>query len=317
MTPSLFAGMAARDEYSYCQEMDAVAAMRLRQHRDSFITEEDFQWLAEQGIEAVRIPVGYWLFGEAEPYVGTVEYLDKAFQWAEAHDIKVLISLHGSPESQNGHDHSGRIGPVGWHKDEKNVLATLDIIWRLAHHYADSPALLGISLLNEPSRDIPKRILQRFYRDAYDLIRAECGLDTWVVFSDGFQPWRWQLSLHRLFYENVYIDSHQYQVFDEADKDMPAREHVRHTRDKVAAGLARMRWHHPVVVGEWSAALDPRSLAGLDALGQERALREYCQAQLAVYDGMDAWFYWSYKTESSGPWSFRDVIGRGWLPISR
>ena len=319
MTPSLFECMDAKDEYSYCLGMDEAAEARLLQHRETFITEEDFRWLAEQGIGAVRLPVGWWLFGDAEPYVGTVQYLDKAFAWGEQHNIRILISLHGAPGSQNGHQHSGRLGPITWHHDEANVLATLDVIWRLARRYATSPALLGIGVLNETSGRIRRRVLKQFYRDAYALIRGECGSDTWVAFSDSFEPQRWRWTLHRTFYENIFLDTHQYQCFDPDDKDMPAREHVRHTRDDVAAALQAMRRHHGVIVGEWSAALDVRSLEGLEGSARDRALHAYLQTQMVAYDRMDAWFYWSYKTEAGGPWSFRDVQARGWLeplPIS-
>jgi glucan 1,3-beta-glucosidase len=63
ITPSLFNGLTAADEYSFCQELGEQAADRLKQHRDSFITAADFKWLAEQGIEAIRLPLGYWLSG--------------------------------------------------------------------------------------------------------------------------------------------------------------------------------------------------------------------------------------------------------------
>ena len=75
-----------------------------------------------------------------------------------------------------------------------------------------------------------------------------------------------------------------------------------------------MARHHPVLVGEWSAALDEKSLAGLDGPGREVALRAYATGQLAVYEQMAGWFYWSYKTEQGGPWSFRDCVAKGWLP---
>ncbi len=45
----------------------AVAA-RLRQafatHRNTFVTQSDFQLMASVGINAVRIPVGYWLLAQ-------------------------------------------------------------------------------------------------------------------------------------------------------------------------------------------------------------------------------------------------------------
>lgn len=313
MTPSVFAGMAVSDEYGYCLRASKKELSRLREHRDSFVMEEDFRWLKAAGIGAVRIPVGYWLFGDVEPYIGSVEYLDKAFAWAEKHDIKVLVSLHGAPGSQNGEMHSGRQGAVAWHTDQANIDATLDCIRRLARRYRASPQLSGISLLNEPGKSIPKRVLKRFYRKAYRIVRQECGAGVQVVFSDGFQPRRWNFVLHRLLYRNVAIDTHQYRVFTPADKRTPAAGHIRGVVSATPLLLKRMRRHHAVIVGEWSAALDGQSLAGLDAGQRQAAHRAYCQAQLQAFDRMAAWYYWSYKTEEGGVWSFRDCYGKGWF----
>jgi len=313
MTPSLFQGMAVLDEMRFCESADDAARRRLREHRNTFITEADFHWLAERGINAVRIPIGYWTYGDVHPFEGTIDYLDKAFRWAETAGIRVLISLHGAPGSQNGKDHSGCTGPVAWHADQRNIDASLDIVRRLARRYQDSSALMGLSVLNEPDVGLPKPLLKQYYRESYRIIRQECGYDTWVVFSDGFAPERWDWVLHRLFYENVYIDTHQYQVFSQADKELDVPGHLRKTVTTVRRELQRMRRHHPVIVGEWSAVLDPVSLRGLDEAGKQEAYREYCQAQQREYERTSGWFYWNYKTEAGDAWSFRDCYDKGWF----
>lgn len=313
MTPSLFTDTDAVDELTYCQRATKPQLARLKQHRDTFITEADFQWLADHGIQAVRIPVGYWLFGDAGPFKGTAIYLDRAFRWAEAAGIKVLISLHGAPGSQNGKDHSGCVGPAAWADNPAHVERTLQTIRQLAGRYGASPALLGISLLNEPSADLPKSVLKRFYQEAYATVRQVCGPDTWVVMSDGFRPRRWHLVLHRLLYRRAYLDTHQYFVFSGRDTATPAHRLLRRLRGRVRCNLAWMRWHHPVVVGEWSAALDNGSLAGLEGRQRLAAGRDFCMAQVLVYDRMDAWFYWSYKTEAEDSWNFRYCHRLGWF----
>ena len=69
ITPSLFAGMQATDETSYCVELgEAEATRRLHHHWNTFITRDDFAWLKRAGINAVRLPVGHWLFGKDYPY---------------------------------------------------------------------------------------------------------------------------------------------------------------------------------------------------------------------------------------------------------
>ena len=70
---------------------------RIRTHRSEYITERDFLTIKSWGLNAVRIPVPYFIFGDREPFIGCVDELDRAFNWAEAYGIKVLIDLpHGA-----------------------------------------------------------------------------------------------------------------------------------------------------------------------------------------------------------------------------
>ncbi|WP_292433865.1 hypothetical protein [Methylobacter sp.] len=55
MTPSVFDGLEAVDETTYCVELGANAEQALKKHWDSFITRDDFIWLANVGINAVRM----------------------------------------------------------------------------------------------------------------------------------------------------------------------------------------------------------------------------------------------------------------------
>lgn len=310
ITPSLFKGMPdIRDEYRFCDTASPVRTKQLKEFRRRWVTEDDFKWLQEHGIEAVRIPVGYWLFGDEPPYVGTVDFLDKAFAWGRKHDIKVLVCLHGALGSQNGNDHSGQIGAVGWGSDD-TVRKTMDVLRKLVARYQDHSALLGFELLNEPSPTIGKRRLKRYYRQAYTLIRRQCAPGTWVVIGDCFQPARWSFALHWPWYRDVYLDLHQYQVFTPHDKALDIAGHIEKT-ERIGRKLRWLGWHRRYIIGEWSASLDPQSLHGLDDTGKSQAYRSYMAAQLAAYDRADAWFYWNYKTESGGAWSYRAMISSG------
>ena len=306
ITPSLFEGLSVSDEYGLCKQGDSTAIKRLAKHRRTFITLKDFRWLQRQGITAVRIPVGYWIFGDQKPYIGTIKQLDQAFEWAKKTDIRILICLHGAPGSQNGEMHSGRQGNVGWHIDPHNIVQTLDIIRKLVVHYKQSPQFWGIELLNEPSSVIPKRLLKQYYRRAYHSVRKECGPQIKVVINDIYKPQRWNWVLHWPFYRNVYLDTHQYQLFTAADRAMDLVDHIAHTETRVAKQLKRLCRHHRVIVGEWSAALDARSLTGRH--GQQAidvAHQTYYRSQAKVYGRTDGDFYWTYKTEDDGPWNYK------------
>lgn len=58
-----------------------------QEHWGTFIVEDDFKFIAENGFNAVRIPVGWWIASDPtppKPYVGgSLEALDKAFTWAQ------------------------------------------------------------------------------------------------------------------------------------------------------------------------------------------------------------------------------------------
>ncbi len=75
MSPDLFAGTEAEDETQLCSDLDDVARReRLTVHRDSYVTERDFAYLANRRIDAVRIPVPFFIFGDYPPYLGCIEY---------------------------------------------------------------------------------------------------------------------------------------------------------------------------------------------------------------------------------------------------
>jgi aryl-phospho-beta-D-glucosidase BglC (GH1 family) len=59
----------------------------LQNHWRTYIVEEDFRFISESGLTAVRIPVGWWIASDPSPpapYVGgSLKTLDNAFKWAE------------------------------------------------------------------------------------------------------------------------------------------------------------------------------------------------------------------------------------------
>ena len=207
ITPSLFVDSIAADEYTLCAHLTPEQKKRLKQHHDTFITEADFKWLATHGIEAVRLPIGYWLFGDVAPFQKTVQYVDKAFAWAQKYKLRVLLDLHAAIGSQNGAMHSGKWGDILWHVDPANIQDTLVVLERIGRRYGKHPALLGIYLLNEPSPEIPVDILECFYSTGHKLLKPLCRPDVWIVCSDAFKPRRWR---HRLRNRQIYIDHHHY-----------------------------------------------------------------------------------------------------------
>lgn len=101
ITPSLYdsTGGGAVDEWTLCQTLGQdEAKAKLSSHWSSFVTQSDFDRMAQAGLNHVRIPIGYWAVApiDGEPYVsGQIDYLDQAVTWARAAGLKVVVDLHG------------------------------------------------------------------------------------------------------------------------------------------------------------------------------------------------------------------------------
>lgn len=315
LTPSVFENLKAKDELTFCQELGEHAPAVLAIHRENFIKEEDFRWIAEHGLDAVRLPIGYWIFGDEEPFVGGIAYVDKAFSWAEKYGLKVVLDLHGAPGSQNGHDHSGATGAISWNKPA-NIEKSLHVIERLAERYKGQPSLLGIELVNEPSWSNGHATLCEYYEKGYEIVRKHCGTNVAVIVSDAFHPKRWKRALRGEKYQNKQLDIHLYQLFGRCDKRRSYAGHLQVAAKKWPKLIDTVSKSWPVVIGEWSLALHSRTYVGYDEAAKNAAIRAYGAVQLAAFERAEGWFYWTYRTEYGGVWSYRSAVENGWLPAS-
>jgi glucan 1,3-beta-glucosidase len=343
ITPSLFEGLQATDETSYCAELgEAEATRRLLHHWNTFITRDDFAWLARAGINAVRLPIGHWLFGKDYPYhrsygeahypfvVGGIEIVDKIFLWAAEFGLRVLLDLHAAPGCQNGFDNGGILGVCEWHTKEEYIEHSLDVLERLAQRYKDHPALHGIQALNEPSWDIPTDLLKRYTLDAYHRIRRHCPPEqATVVFHDGFRSFREYAGfLQEPEFRNVAIDIHRYQCFARDDIDMDIFGHIRKSAVDLrneADEIIRDSGYQ-VYCGEWSLGLDLKvvslwaegpfnhALDAMDEFQMSAAFRGYASAQVLTFERYAGWFFWTYRTETTPEWSYRNCVDQDFFP---
>ena len=303
MTPGLFAGTDAIEEYTFMQTPGARE--KIRDHQKNFIREEDFRWLKEHGVDAVRIPVGYWIFEGDAPYVSAIGRLDWAFRMAEKYDLQVLVCLHGAPGSQNGRDHSGRIGRAAWYDDARYRDETRAVLVRLAQRYRDHPQLWGIELLNEPRTKLWQGMLRKFYRDSARELRTILRDSTRIVFHDAFTP-----RLMRSALRHETLDIHWYHFAFWAHAWAPLRMYWRLVASHGRL-LRRIARRQGVVVGEWSGSFAQALFDRYPVSEHPRLVREHIEHQLHAYEYADAWFYWTYKTEARGVWHFRSLVEDG------
>ncbi|MDD5644607.1 MAG: glycoside hydrolase family 5 protein [bacterium] len=316
MTPSLFEGLKAPDETRFCEELGAKAEKKLKKHWETFITEKDIKWIADRGINTVRIPIAHWIFGDVKPYYGGIDYLDNIVEILKNHGIKALLDLHAAPGSQNGYDNGGIEGVCEWHRKKENIERTVDFIEKIAQRYKNYENIWGIQLLNEPRADIPMDILRDFYAKAYFGVRKYMsGENVAVVIHDGFRPLSWGDFMKEPEYSGVVLDTHFYQCFLDEDKKLDIYGHVNRASGGRKKELDKIRQQHETIVGEWSLGLPQKSFEGMNNFSVYSSHRAYAAAQLISYEQCMGWFFWSYKIEKGlYGWNFVESVNRGWLP---
>ena len=132
ITPTLFYRFLGKtqsegvgmDQYSFCEALGPDEGNQvLREHWDTWITEDTFATMAEQEVEMIRLPIGDWTLKPYGPYVGCTDGAADKITWAldmaEKYNIKVLLDVHAVKGSQNGYDNSGVSNYTTW-SDENN-----------------------------------------------------------------------------------------------------------------------------------------------------------------------------------------------------
>ena len=164
ITPSLFnydSKLGIIDEWTLTSYLGASGAQAtLEKHYATFVTEQTFIDIANAGLDHVRIPFSYWAVTtyDGDPYVFRTSwrYLLRGIEWARKHGLRINLDVHGLPGSQNGWNHSGRQGTIGWLNGtdgDLNAQRSLDIHNQLAQFFAQDRyknIIAFYGLVNEP-----------------------------------------------------------------------------------------------------------------------------------------------------------------------
>ncbi|PIR03602.1 MAG: hypothetical protein COV59_05435 [Candidatus Magasanikbacteria bacterium CG11_big_fil_rev_8_21_14_0_20_39_34] len=146
----------------------------IQSYRDNFVTEKDFLYLKNLGVNIVRIPFSAAdfnsFFERQELREEDFTYLDNALRWCAQYQIYCLFDLHAAILPQSTFSHANSQGEATFWKNKDAVEKTILFWTALAHRYNDSAYLAGFDLLNEPQApDISD--LQKFYADAVFSLR--------------------------------------------------------------------------------------------------------------------------------------------------
>ncbi|KAK8692280.1 hypothetical protein V6N13_075751 [Hibiscus sabdariffa] len=288
----------------------------MREHWNTFIVEKDFEFISQHGLNAVRIPVGWWIASDPTPpppFVGgSLASLDKAFLWAEKYGLKVIIDLHAAPGSQNGWEHSGtRDGSQEWGKTDETINQTIFIIEFLTARYAKRPSLYAVELINEPlSPGATLSSVIKYYKAGYAAVRRH----TWtafVVMSNRLGPMepRELFPMASGLWRSV-IDVHYYNLFEDKFNNLTVQQNIDFVYNNRSSQLNHVTTSNgPLTfVGEWVAEWQVNGATKED-------YQRFAKAELEVYGRATfGWAYWTLKNVNKH-WSLEWMICNGYIKL--
>ncbi|DBA00906.1 TPA: hypothetical protein N0F65_006106 [Lagenidium giganteum] len=313
------------DDISYLGEYFTMKSLthtpgddQFKQHRDTWITEQDIQAIASIGLNLVRVPVGFWIMGDQSPdqspdapwrtfAPGSIDYLDRLINdWAVKYNLAVMLSLHGHIWSQNGYDHSAPLiaREQHWTDDDKyDDNKEYSIQWAafMAERYRTSVAFLGLNLMNEPLTPAKEDLILDYFQEAYGRIRSTNDNDCILVVSPqvGAQsPGNMQDFMLAPNYTNVWHEWHPYFIWGHENSNA-----------KQIIDAANGSWHgNPLFFGEWCLN------ASSSAVFTKDTMQQYVDAQLSSFKtAQKGYTFWSWRHSDYAHgkrtgWSLMDIL---------
>ncbi|KAF1359149.1 glycoside hydrolase [Lizonia empirigonia] len=272
ITPSFFENFGARDgvvdEYTLLTKLGPTKAKSsLEKHYSTFVNRQTFADIRAAGMDHVRFPFGYWIVQtyDGDPYLAQVSwrYLLRAIEYCRQNGLRVNLDLHGAPGSQNGWNHSGRQGVIGWLNGtdgDLNAQRTLDIHHKLSVFFAQpryKNVVTMYGLVNEPRNvELDTARVVNWTQTAINQIRAD-NITGIIVFGDGFMGLdNWQGKLQGN--DNLLLDVHQYVIFNIDQLSLGHRDKLNFAcaawTQQSQRSMNTTTGFGPTMCGEWSQA---------------------------------------------------------------
>ncbi len=188
---------------STCDDSELPLRLRLEQRfgtdgRDAlldtflgaWIREADIAWLAAQGFNVVRVPMGYRSLTSGSDLSDiqqldlnerALERLDDLIDWCAAHGVYAVIDIQEAPGGQNTYAGEARL-----YTEPRFQQLTIELWQALSDRYRERDAVAAYSLLAEPYGAPSAAARDEMYDRLVQAIRAR-GDDHLLVIHDGFR----------------------------------------------------------------------------------------------------------------------------------
>jgi aryl-phospho-beta-D-glucosidase BglC (GH1 family) len=297
--------------------------------------------IAAAGLNWVRIPLPFWAIEvyPGEPHLPKVSwtYFLKAIEWARKYGLRINLDFHAIPGSQNGWNHSGKIGQINFMNGAMgyaNAQRALDYI-RILAEFISQPEYVNVvpffGIMNEPrsgSGAFTLADIQAFYAEAYSMIRKIGGIGAGngpaISIHEAFQGLsQWSSFLPGA--DRLFLDSHPYLAFGAMSAD-PITSFVAQPCSNWGGIFGdSMSAYGMTAAGEWSNAINDCGLY-LNAVGQgtryegtfegaprvgscdqwnnyqlwDQATKDALKSfSLSTMDALQNWFFWTWRIGES------------------
>tara|TARA_S200000501_G_scaffold81790_1_gene73828 strand:+ start:48081 stop:50057 length:1977 start_codon:yes stop_codon:yes gene_type:complete len=145
-------------------------------YRENYINEKEIKFLADNGFNALRIPLHYKHFSASKNSFSEegFQILDPVISLCKKYGIYIILDMHAAPGAQNTNDFSDSDGQNAYLFTEESNQEWLASIWKyIADYYANEPIIAAYDLLNEPVLPWGKgpSVLRQTYETSIDSIR--------------------------------------------------------------------------------------------------------------------------------------------------
>lgn len=168
-------------------------------------------------------------------------------------------------------------------------------------------------MVNEPPVGVLQLALRRYYHDCYQQLAAILPARVRIIYADAFSPRLMSRAMGKRAAHPTVMDIHWYHFAGWGWLRPLCYRFILWRHYRLITALKRFGTH--VIIGEWSGSYAQKIFDRYPTATHPAMVRQHIAWQQAAYAPAEAWFYWSYKTELPGVWSFRSLVDSNQLVL--
>lgn len=257
----------------------------------NFITEDDFVFLQELGVNVIRLSFSYRHFEDSQQPGQYKEqgfkHLDRVLELCKKYDIYAILDLHAVPGGQNPDFHADSNLGVSYFWQDKSLRKRVVDLWRfIADYYQDNTQIAGYDLLNEPVFVPNADIFNEFFDQVISAIREVD--QNHILFLEG-DSWAQDFSKFKLPQDKQIAYSFHFYPHYSLTEDYPTPVNKKEIKEDLTGLIDRLqdKFQRPLWCGETGTLLGNYKI---------KYAKDLVKTTLDILENKNvSWTLWSYK----------------------